>query len=439
MERLKKIFCISTINFLVLFNYCSKATCIEKSNPIIDETPSIDDYIDYALSNNPTIKSSYDMWQASKEKITQEKSLEDPSVNYDIETMLSNTSSKRQAIGISQKFPWFGKLKLKKEIARTESDTQCLNLEGTKLDIIFQIKNLYYENYYIVQSIKNYKDNLNLIDYMEEVAQARLKSGSNISDLIKIQIEKSKLEVTIKSLSDYEKTLRSDFNLLLNREIDKQIYFPSNLKTVIIDIDETKLFGTIEDANPSIKAMDKAISGANFQIDLAHKNYFPDINFGIKYSQINESILNMGEDTSEALMASVMIDLPIWLPKYTAQKKEALYISISLKDSRLALLNNTKSELADAMYRYNDAKRKYSLYNENLVPRAQESFEVTESSYKTGSSGIIEFMDTLRTLYEFKLEVCRSFADMAIEAYRIEKLTGFKTLTSNKEDETHVN
>ena len=81
------------------------------------------------------------MWLASKEKISQEKSLEDPSMNYDIETMLSDTSTKRHAIGISQEFPWFGKLKLKKEIASSNSDAVHFNLENTKLDIIFQIKN----------------------------------------------------------------------------------------------------------------------------------------------------------------------------------------------------------------------------------------------------------------------------------------------------------
>lgn len=80
----------------------------------------LSELIKEALGQSPQIKAARNEWQASIKVIPQAKSLPDPMLSYahfgqSIETRLG---PQRNKFSLSQKFPFFGKLSLKGEIAR---------------------------------------------------------------------------------------------------------------------------------------------------------------------------------------------------------------------------------------------------------------------------------------------------------------------------------
>ena len=87
--------------------------------PELTGDSTISDYLEYAAYNNPGLKAAFDRWTAALEKIKPARTLPDPRLSYsyylsEVETRVGPQEYK---LGISQKFPWFGKLDLKGEMA----------------------------------------------------------------------------------------------------------------------------------------------------------------------------------------------------------------------------------------------------------------------------------------------------------------------------------
>jgi len=94
--------------------------------PPLDENSSLEDFLTYAELNNPGLKAEFLKWKAALEKIPEVKALPDPRFTYAgfIEHVETRVGPQRQRFGLSQAFPWFGKLDLKAgsamELARLE-------------------------------------------------------------------------------------------------------------------------------------------------------------------------------------------------------------------------------------------------------------------------------------------------------------------------------
>ncbi len=93
--------------------------------PELDENATIHNYLTYALAHNPGLKSAFDRWRAALEKVPQAKSLPDPSLSYGyfIENIETRVGPQRHRLELMQKFPFFGKLGLRGEMALAAAKT----------------------------------------------------------------------------------------------------------------------------------------------------------------------------------------------------------------------------------------------------------------------------------------------------------------------------
>ena len=91
--------------------------------------------------------------------------------------------------------------------------------EAAKLNLIYRVKNIYYEYGYLAQAIEIAKDNVILLTHLESVARAKYKGGAGLqSAVIKAQVELGKLEdrLLLPARSD-EAGRSAKLNIALNR------------------------------------------------------------------------------------------------------------------------------------------------------------------------------------------------------------------------------
>ena len=86
--------------------------------------------------------------------------------------------------------------------------------------------------------------------------------------------------------------------------------------------------------------------------------------------------------------------------------------------------NRLEADLKLAIYKYEDAERKINLYRDTLVPKAQQSLEVSLQTYETGLGTFLDVIDSVRSLLEFQLAYERAFADEAQRLAEMEMLVG---------------
>jgi cobalt-zinc-cadmium efflux system outer membrane protein len=199
----------------------------------LNEDSTLSDYLTCAALNNPGLKAAFLRWKAALEKIPEVRSLPDPRFTYAyfIRKVETRVGPQRQKFGLSQTFPWLGKLKLRGNAASEAAQAAEQGYEATKLKLFFRVKEAYYEYHYLAQSIAITRENLNLLHHLESVARTRCAAGAAPhADIIRAQVELGKLEDRLRTLKDLREPIVARLNAALNRPTSAPLAWPRRAK-----------------------------------------------------------------------------------------------------------------------------------------------------------------------------------------------------------------
>jgi outer membrane protein TolC len=401
----------------------------EKSSlPELTETSQLSDYLAYAALNNPDLEAAFNRFKAALEQLPQAKALPDPRFTYKyfIEEIETRVGPQRHSFGISQLFPWFGKLQLRGDVAAQATNAAQQRYQAAKLKLFFEVKSAYYEYYYLAKSIDVTKENISLITHLETVARSRYKTAAGTHpDVIRAQVELGKLEDRYRSLLDMRQPVIAGLNAALNRPVDMNIPMPDEIVTEQVEIVDTQLLTELTKNNPQLKELDFEIAQNKQRIDLAGKSYYPDFTLGLSFIDTGDAFASNPSDSGkDPVIASVSVNLPLWTGKYDAAVSQARYEHIASIRQKKATTNSLSSDLKMALYRFRDAERKIDLYRDALLPKAKESLKVTEAGFRTAGGGFTDLIDAQQILLEFSLSYERALADRAKALAKLEMLVG---------------
>jgi len=397
--------------------------------PELTESSGLSDYLAYAALNNPGLESAFSRWKAALERVPQATSLPDPRFTYQyfIEEVETRVGGQRESFGLAQMFPWFGKLTLRGDVALQQANTQRQRYEAAKLKLFFAVKDAYYEYYYLAKAIAVTQENVNLVKHLESVARTRFKTAAGSHpDVIRAQVELGKLTDRLRTLQDLREPIAARLNASLNRPVETKIPWPAEFTLADVSLSDEQLLGWLTEHNPDLKAIDFEITRQKQSIELAKKDYYPDITMGLNYIDTANSTggRNPSDDGKDPIVAMVSINVPIWQEKYAAGVREARARYYSAIQDRVEKKNTLGSDLKLVSYNFRDAARKIDLYRNALLPKATESLKVTEASYLAGQGKFLDLIDAQRILLEFQLAYERATANYEQSLARLEMLVG---------------
>jgi len=392
----------------------------------------LEQLLQFAQTNNPSLKSLYAKWKSVKEKALQASALPDPKLTYGdfIESVQTKTGPQERNIGISQTIPWFGKLSLKQQIVIKEAEAIYQEYVMENLQLFESIKIAFYEYAFLKSAININIEHLELLGLMERIASIRFTTGTlPQSALIQLQVEQGKLEDRIKELKTLRPSLSSRINAAIGLHRNMIFAWPKNeIDIPQLTIDEKNLKAALLSNNPELKKMDLLIGRQASAIELTKKKYYPDITFGAQWSHI--------EGGKDPLQATISFNLPIWRASLDASKKEAILQQQSITNALLDRKNNLMAQLDLVLYDFNNAKRKVELYQNTLIPKATQSIEVALKGFETAEVNIAELLDSQRTLLEFQLTYRRQMANANQSLSSIYALSAFEIKNNQTERKT---
>lgn len=407
----------------------SVETAPDRPLPELTATSDLSDYLRYAALNNPGLEAAFYRWQAALEQIPQVTSLPDPRFTYQyyIEEVETRVGPQQQSVGISQAFPWFGKLGLQGDVATQAAEVQRRRYEQVKYQLFYEVRDAYSEYYYLGKSIEILRENIELIRHLEEVSRSRYRTAAATSaDVIKAQVELGTLEDRLRSLTERKAPLQARLNAALNRPADAPIPWPEQLDLEELELPDEALIRLAMEANPELQAFNHEILQGRKRIELAQKQYYPEVTLGLNYIDTGDSPLRPapGDSGKDPLMAMVSLNIPIWTSKYNAAVRQARAEYNAARKSREETANTLVTDLKQALYEYHDAQRKINLYQETLLPKAIETYRVTEAGYLTGEASFLDIIDAQRVLLDFQLSLQRALANHRQSLARVEMLVG---------------
>jgi outer membrane protein TolC len=396
--------------------------------PELGETSTLDDYVLFALLNNPGLRASFDRWKAALEKVGPARTLPDPRFTYAnyIKEVETRVGPQEHKFGLAQTFPWLGKLDLRGEMALQAAHAEHQRYEAAKLNLIYRVKKIYYEYCYLGQAIEIAKDNVILLTHLESVARAKYKGGAGRqSAVIKSQVELGKLEDRLISLQDSMRPVVAKLNISLNRPAHFSLPKPMPLPLKQQNLSDAELISLLRTENPNLKVFDFMIAREDLAVELAKKDYYPDVTLGVDYiDTASRSDMDPEDNGKDPVIAKVSVNVPIWHRKYEGAKNAAKARRRSVIRERKEKENSFIADLEMALYKLRDADRKISLYRDSLLPIAGQNIKVTQLAFTADKAGFLDLIDSQRILLGFQLDHKRAIADSAQRQAEIEMLTG---------------
>ena len=390
---------------------------------------SLEEMLAYAALNNPALEAAFNRWKAALQQIPQVTSLPDPRFTYKyfIEQVETRVGAQRQSFTIAQMFPWLGKLALRGDAAAAAAQAQRRRYEAARLELFYKVSQAYYEYYFIGRAVRVTADNIKLMQHIEAIARSRYRVGAvEHSNVIRAQVELGKLEDRLVSLQELRQPTVAKLNAALNRQTALPLAWPEEITDAQLELIPEQLHDMLAEANPDLMAMDSEISRRKVNIDLAKKNYFPDLTIGGTYIDTagRTGAVKPKDNGQDPVVVSASINLPIWRDKLAAGVRQARRLYWSARRARKNKANSLDAQLKMVLYKFQDAQRKVSLYRNTLLPKARQALKVTEASFRAGKASFIDLVDSQRVLLAFELAYERGLADKAQRLAELEMIIG---------------
>ncbi len=379
-----------------------------------------------AFRANPGLRAAFERWQAAMERISQARSLDDPTLSFEV--FLDQVDTRYQ-MSLTQMFPAPGMLRLRRDRTTAEARAALHALEAQRLSLYLRVATGFHEYHYLARATVITKENLQFLTELEQAVKSRYRTGeAAFADLIKVQVEKERLSDREAALHEQRRVLSTELATLLNLSPQTLLPWPQPAPPEKFSVDEETLAGVMNRGNPEIKAADAQIEAQEMGEELARRNGWPRFMLGAGAMVMN-GMDGSGNETDIGLMAG--ITLPIWRGRVRAARDEAAALRRSAQQECNHLRNRLRAELSMAVFKFRDAERRVGLFDRSLVPKAEQALEVARQAYAGGQVGFMAMIDAQRTLLDLQLMADRAIADREIALANIRRGVGKEMLNSS--------
>jgi len=405
------------------------------SQEIQERKTVLSELIQEALSQNPQIKAARNEWQAALNVIPQAKSLPDPVLSYSyfgqsIETRLG---PQRNKVSLSQKFPFFGKLSLKGEIAYRGASILEEQYNAVKADIVLNVKKAFFSLFWFDRAIKISQEEKEVLQRLAKIAEIKYETGeTNQQDVLKAQLEISKVLDKLLILKQGRIAIVAELSYLLNRPPDFSFREVEEFEVSEFRVELDKLYEWAREKRPEMKKAQYLIEKSEEKLKLAKKNYWPDFKLMFDYIDIGGGTTSNVKDGRNSWMASVGISIPVWRKKLHAAEAEAATQLKASKDRFNDVKNNTFSRVNELFFEIKTAYEQVNLYKYSLLPQAEQSLKASEVGYLTGKVDFLNLLDAERMVLLIRIGYFKTIADLGKGIAQLERVVG-KDLISKEQ------
>ena len=398
------------------------------SENLLGTTADLAGFVAWAVANNPLLQSYADRHTASTEVAAQVRGLPDPVLSYGIFTRSPETrvGPQENMVGLSQKVPFPGKLSLRGQIADKESEIWGRTYDKRRLDLVRDVSDAYYDYYGVYHVIRVTEEEKDVIRRIQDVAQVRYASGIvTQQDVLKAQLSLSALEDRLTTLRRDLQTVSSRLNQYLNRAPGAALAEP-RVEPRVLDLDDIDvLYRRAREQRPELMAADVSIEKAEKTRALARREYYPDFTLSLNYTWVDERPVALLEDNGkDILQVRAAVNLPIWLGKRRARVRQAEANIAMFRNQRQGLRTTIDSEVQNGYSRVRAAHDLVRLYENVIIPQAEQTFLASEAGYQTGKVDFLNYLDSQRTLLSMRQKRITLVADLGRQHAGLERAIG---------------
>jgi len=368
---------------------------------------------------NPTLRAAALDTAAAAAKAAGADKLDDPTISDSYQFYRNPNVFSGHAIMVTQAFPLWGKLDLRREEALAELDAARGHEQAARDALDERIKVAFAQYYVASRALAVNREVIAVTRGMRAAAEARYAAGrGDQAEIIKALGEETAAEIEGTRLEGDRAAAREVLNALIARPPSAPLAEPSRLRAVPAEnITTTQLVARALGSSPALAASSAEVSAAHTRATLAEKAWYPDLTVGA-------GPLIQTNNRPPGVAATVGLNIPLpWGKEASEQQAATAQLGAARQRYEAALLD-IQSALGEAVARLKAARQAAALVVRKALPEARAGLNSLTVDYAQGRGDLAAAIDAQHRIHDLELKLLQLEFDEQTALAAIERLIG---------------
>lgn len=403
----------------------SDGQCVVGAQPKLDletlDALRLEDAIRIAIDHNPSLRVAGYRIDAASGRVVQAGLYPNPSLSFEAEGLgADDGSGGEQAYVIEQEIVLGGKLERARDVAESDRLAARAAFVAQEFVVAGRVTQAYYAGV-LAQEVLTMREELSVLStQLLDAARAKVQAGvATYPDQLRAEVafEQSQIEldaarfevVASKQRLASAIGIESQIVLALSSSIDRLPELPSREELMALTLK----------ANSQVALARIAVIRAKQQHALVKSDAVPNLvaSVGPRYSDIDdETTVDLG----------LSLEIPLFdrnQGEIRAALAERLAASAQLQGVQLDLLG----EVGQAWSAYESAKSSADRYRMNLLPKAEQTLDLTQQAYQSGKVDFLRLLDAQQVVIEARIAYMTTLHTLQISAALLNEYTQIHT------------
>jgi len=401
------------------------AKAMEEAECSIPTILRIEDLVRHSLACNGTQQAIDARWEAYKLRAEVVGYLDDPKLSVGVapQTLGDERFDDGYIVELSQPLPWPGVLSLRKQAAGAQADAlEAMQLQG-RVNLAKQVRLASSQWQYHQQLLAINQRHQVLWQEFLTVVRAKYAAGTAAkSDVLHATQEhhlllQEAIELNVRIVRDL-----SEIKRLGNLDQRTRIELDTGLPLTDFPARQWQRSMVKLDQQPRMQMLNAQQQQKNYELSLAEKDRYPSFNVMARYNSLMTN-------EEQRWVVGVGVNLPLTFGKRSRREDSLRAEQRALRWEQQDLNAELREVLTQTHSHWQQAQDVYALYQQDLLPLAEETLTTAQDEYESGSGDFLTLLTAQRQLLSTQRAAEKALRDQYMQFSQLLAASGvvFKT------------
>jgi outer membrane protein TolC len=354
---------------------------------------SLDELVSAVEARNPSLQAVTAAWRAAADRYPQQVSLDDPMFQFMMAPGgMGKDDSGGWAVQASQKLPWPGKRELRGVEASADAEAMHGDVGDQRLRLDESARLAFYD-YYLAQRLMevNASTRKLLAEFRDIALHKYQVTQATEQDVLQTDVELANQKTRYFEFQRDEKVARARINTLLHQPPNSPLPPPPSHLTLPDTLPAVESLQVMAvQARPDLYAQLSRVRSAQANLELANKEYYPDVELMARYDAFWQPDLRPE--------VGMNLNVPIRYSRRSAAVDEACERLQQQRWEYQSLLDQVRFEVQSGWDRATQSRDIVRLYQDQAIPASERNVESARANYTSGKLDFLRLIDAERLL-----------------------------------------
>jgi cobalt-zinc-cadmium efflux system outer membrane protein len=327
-------------------------------------------------------------------------------------------------IGVSQNFPAIGARSAREQSMAAEADAEQAMAKGQARSILRDAGHAFADYQESTAKHRIHRAHLSVTEHIFQVAEGRHAAGGSLIDVVRAQVEMSRVEADFVTDATLIESARAHLNALLAREPGAPLGPAVETEPVVPSLDVAVLVARAHAARPEFEQVAAERQARVHALRAAEREAtWPSFSLGALYFPPTSAV------REHSYGATVSLSLPwLWGAAAGRQEAEQEYLraaSTNLEATKIPV----DAEVVTAESKARSAAYRLEVLRDRTLPASHRAFEAAQAGFESGRTDLMTVLDARRLVVDMEQDIVLARSDLEHALTDLEAAVGAEVPT----------